>query len=221
MNEVYVNPFPRPCREEADVYLGATLSWVLAGDKSQFCRPIDPGRIRYASSTNDIGVWRKAPDGDGWQPYLLKSGSWGKAIRCPYGNVGGLLRVKESAKYDLRVPSSSVLYHFDNYLRPGLGNPILTTCWSSPIHMPRWAVRHWLRIGDIKIKRLHSLTDQEILAEGVSGMDLRSSMQSYWDGAFHVGRDLGKSRWAWQRGKQWRWYVNNPWVWVVSFTYLK
>lgn len=219
MFDVYVNPFKRRRwrRDEYPVCLGKTLDWVLGGTKTQFCRPIDPKFVRYAIASSGVGFWRKAPDGDGWQPYLIQQNVWGTAVRCPYGEPGKKLYIKEQVKCEYQNPNSSVLYLKDGVFRQG-NNDVSTLKRMSPMYMPKWAARYWLLIRSIQVKQLHGLKPWEIRAEGISGENLQEAFQQYWDEAFHVGKDLNKSRWAWQRNKQWRWYRNNPWVWVISFS---
>jgi hypothetical protein len=40
--------------------------------------------------------------------------------------------------------------------------------WASSLHMPRWASRLTLTVTDVRVQRVHDLTEAEALAEGVT-----------------------------------------------------
>ena len=40
--------------------------------------------------------------------------------------------------------------------------------WRSPLFMPKWAARYFVRITDVDVQRLHEITDEDAIAEGVT-----------------------------------------------------
>ena len=87
--------------------------------------------------------------------------------------------------------------------------------WKSPVAMPRWASRLTLRISDVQVKRLDSLTIEEIRAEGIE-VELPGSLPKH-------GEDLTAYREEMAR----QFFKahppstpsdrENPWIWMVAF----
>lgn len=84
--------------------------------------------------------------------------------------------------------------------------------WRPSINMPREAARIWLRVTDVRVERLHDMTLDDFLSEGVvirpeafndpdnAYMQARSEFAKIWDSTIRKSQtDL------------------NPWVWVIEF----
>lgn len=155
-------------------------------------------------------------------------------VKCPYGEPGDRLWVREawwhhksSAIEQAGFVGGSVCnldrkgcdFHpnqdFDPAKYPEL--------WRKrpSIHMPRWASRITLEITDVRVQRLHEISETDSLAEGIRQMRDGS-------GTF-VGREgPGKLVTPWLTAKEayfdlwddinghgaWR---ENPWTWAISF----
>lgn len=85
--------------------------------------------------------------------------------------------------------------------------------WRSSIHMPRWASRITLEITNIRVERLHDITEADAVAEGCPGLlGPNPDFPDEWDPSpVEEYRDLwntinGSGSWD-----------ANPWVWVVEF----
>lgn len=82
--------------------------------------------------------------------------------------------------------------------------------WRPSIHMPRWLSRIYLIVEGVRVERLHDITSQECVDEGMfrkeSEVQILFRMAKTWD-EIH-GRKAPKG-WA-----------HNPWVWVVRFRML-
>lgn len=141
------------------------------------------------------------------------------ATRCPYGQSGDQLWVREafSGPHCMdasdgckAVPPSKwgdcsrIWYWAD-------GNPTEGD-WTRPrpsIHMPRWASRILLEIVAVRVERLQDISDTDAEAEGI---------QEIVDaGVDHDGtpRDAYRALWEQINGAD-SWSAN-PWVWVVEF----
>ena len=81
-----------------------------------------------------------------------------------------------------------------------------TLHWRPSIHMPRWASRLTLQIESIRALRLHTLTFEDIIAEGAPFGNAATA-----DDDFAVEWDAINAR----RGVPW---TSNPWVWAVTFS---
>jgi hypothetical protein len=140
---------------------------------------------------------------------------WG--VKCPYGVVGDRLWVRETwqslAKMNHAHPSE------DQYVYRATDPDWETTegwKWKPSIFMPRDACRIHLRIESIRVERLQSITDSEIVDEGVR--DVGHGVGEI-DNKFSTLRGLFSGLWNEINGKG-SWEAN-PFVWVVGFSRLE
>jgi hypothetical protein len=84
--------------------------------------------------------------------------------------------------------------------------------WKSPLIMPAWAARYWLRINGVRAERLQDITEGEAKREGLRGGSAamghtfthRELFIGLWDSIYGPG--------SWDK---------NPWVWRIEFELLK
>lgn len=105
---------------------------------------------------------------------------------CPYGQVGGLLYVKETYKI---VPASAYRMSPGVVMTPNPDNPHEVAIykagwerskpgsWKSPRFMPRWASRITLQITDLRVQRLRDISVNDCIREGV--MDIIGKPQCW------------------------------------------
>lgn len=92
----------------------------------------------------------------------------------------------------------------------------------SALHMPRWASRLTLRVTDVRVERLHDISEADARAEGAHHQNgnhdeyglCRELVVEAKDDYRHIWESLypTSSPKAWHR---------NPWVWVYSFEVIK
>ena len=137
-------------------------------------------------------------------------------VKCPYGQVGDRLWVRETWAQD----EPQVIYRADyNGDKPPSGK------WKPSIFMPRWASRITLEITNIRVERLQEITGKDIIKEGAvlraHDDDFGHNPLSAFDGKVYL--DL-VSLWApgWDKinGKTYPW-ASNCWVWVIEFKMVK
>jgi hypothetical protein len=78
--------------------------------------------------------------------------------------------------------------------------------WRSPIHMPKWAARLWLRVTDVRVGRVQEISKADTYAEGVVYPENAWSIANFaalWD-SINAKRP----------GCSWR---ENPWCWAITF----
>lgn len=137
-------------------------------------------------------------------------------IRCPYGQPGDRLWVRETwrpkSAWSGSMSGCSVEYRaggekeFDTVrVVPKYQEP-----WHPSIHMPRWASRLTLEIVSVRVQRLQDISEEDAKAEGVERLSVSEALNipGTWKGAF---ADLWKSisgPGSWDA---------NPWVWVIEF----
>lgn len=196
---------------------------ILAGRKTvtrRVCRPQPSTEAAARGAPREVcpgvealhGVW-------GFPAFYDKPAAIhvNDTFRCPYGRPGDTLWVRES---HWLVPASAYRCsrEEDGSQVPHRVSPdgsqwaIYRAGWdrcapsSRPrpsIHMHRWASRIDLRVLDVRLEPLQSITEDDALAEGLApGPDARGRFARLWD-EINGRRDY---EWA-----------TNPWVWRVAF----
>ena len=83
--------------------------------------------------------------------------------------------------------------------------------WRPSIHMPRWVSRIMLEITDVRVERLHDISEHDAMAEGCAGG--HGSIPDY---AYNASSDEHYS-WLWDSINGAGSWNANPWVWVIEF----
>ncbi len=84
--------------------------------------------------------------------------------------------------------------------------------WRPSIHMPKQAARIWLKVTDVRVERLHDMTLDDFLAEGVV---IRPEAFNDPENAYQQARSEFMRIWDSTIKKS---QTNmNPWVWVIEF----
>jgi hypothetical protein len=122
--------------------------------------------------------------------------------RCPYGQVGDVLWVKETyayARYDFDHIADQFIYKSD------YSDHFVYWKWKPSLFMPKSAARIFLKITNVRVKRLHHISSTDIKSEGAHyTIDYYDSLLDAW-----------QSLWQSINGEQsWN---GNPYVWVIEF----
>ena len=152
-----------------------------------------------------------------WKPWLFDTIDGERiGIFCPYGEVGDLIWVRETFKkseFTLNGFTYKALAHSE---MPQKG-------FKPSIHMPKAAARIWLEITEIKIERLHDISEEDAIAEGTpSDIEIEDKhiRDLLWPPEHFKGIQFKFcSLWCNINGVE-SWNAN-PWVWVVKFKVLK
>lgn len=143
-------------------------------------------------------------------------------------SVGDILYVRE--KWQLVQPYGPEDYYFGYYDGSYSENEASEKydystpyVWKPSIHMPKEAARIFLKVTNVRIERLHDITDSDSIAEGIDVLFIKElpehvipykdyqnkdnyfqrpdySFRSLWESIY------GKNSWD-----------QNPWVWVYEF----
>lgn len=106
---------------------------------------------------------------------------------------GYMYRADNLIRWDEREPKNDE-FHLSDITRE--------LKWRPSIHMPREAARLFLRVTDVRVERLHEMTDDDVRREGIENP---GDFIRLWDSTIKaVDRD------------RYGWYAN-PWVWVYTF----
>jgi hypothetical protein len=131
--------------------------------------------------------------------------------RCRFGVPGDTLWVRETWAWP---GEEQVIYRADasaeklvEHWKTDPNFPQIK--WRPSIFMPRWASRITLRVTDVRVERLASISNDDAAAEGWPGPDENNSIASAYPIAWYVR--------VWQSIHGPGSWKHDPWVWVVSF----
>lgn len=148
------------------------------------------------------------------------------SIRCPFGQVGDRLWVRETFDpiYGQSPPDRviEIDYRADHSRR--IKDDFGARRWTPSIHMPRWASRILLEVVSVRVERLRDISEADAIAEG-SYLDRcaclpRSKDRTPMHAAFkletcHIHGSEFSHLWESINGVgSWD---DNPWVWVIEF----
>lgn len=167
---------------------------ILAGQKTQTRRIIkDQDAVEYHEPTGDY-IHVHSTTCPGYCDYACH-------YPCPYGRAGDLLWGRET----FTVWNGGELVYRADCIEPD-GNEKESVRearlhygvkWRPSIFMPKTYSRITLKIAEIEVERLTSISDQDVKSEGFTDRD---EMIATWN-MLH-----GPTAWN-----------SNPWVWVVKF----
>lgn len=182
---------------------------ILDGKKTQTRRI-----VKHVEDARFIRAQDGFPDGS-TRP-VFEVGDDVCSVRCPYGEPGDRLWVKEN--YRLRADQDGKPPR-DDWWKSGAwyaaDGATPTGCGGGPgklrpsIHMPRWASRITLEVTSVRVERLQDISEDDARAEGVvPELCLPGDDVSYVSGFALLWELLNHERAPWD---------SNPWVWVVAF----
>lgn len=227
---------------------------ILRGDKTQTRRVVKPQPEKVPGSDDSIPAREFIEKGNELLSKGLKTiirGTGGMMFPdCPYGKPGDVLWVRETwcqvmrdhahdllegrRENDLFVRPTQVHSDWMQYAKDKYGYK-----WKPSIHMPKAAARIWLKVVNVRVERLHEITEQDAISEGVEkciadkerfgaravGMRLfrnyerkDNSLRDYPCNGFEEAKISFETLWQSINGRE-SWDAN-PWVWVVEFEVL-
>lgn len=179
-------------KEYPILFSSAMVQALLAGRKTQTRRVVKP-QEKFPDKAFEVF--------DDFKHDLVGTLKRQFGIKFPYGDVGDVIWVRESAYYHNQ--EKQWYYKATDPLTDSLEYGYK---WKPSIHMPRIACRLRLEITDIKIERLQDINTDAAIAEGVI-LDMSKKYFKH----THIFEELwnqinGDGSWE-----------QNPWVWVISF----
>ena len=163
----------------------------------------------------------------------LMRGEGAHVNNCQYGKPGDRLWVRETWQGPLFYDEIPEDWNSDKYKTPEYcyykasgdscdftdSDDNFVERWSPSIHMPRWASRILLEVTNVRVERLHDISEEDAKAEGSYVCDYfgrRLLDQSSNQGCYKWGY---RSIWESLNGSG-SWHLN-PFVWVVEFRTLE
>ena len=221
-------------KERPILFSAPMVRALLAGTKTQTRRIVKP---QWPTDVVDVSE-RPALD------HVLKcvvsghSGEWedehslDEVRRCPYGQSGDQLWVKEThqilnPRTDAVLPAKPqpgvcvLAFAADERSRfETHSGHLFDGPWRPSIFMPRWASRIQLEITGIRVERLNDISEADASAEGLS---FDTDRIGYWSGTgdkwWNSAREAYADLWVSINGAG-SWTVN-PWAWVIEFRRIK
>lgn len=146
------------------------------------------------------------------------------SIKCPYGKAGDILWIRETFQHvDIPDDFTGYVYKIPGGKDWEMANEEWT--WKPGIHMPKEACRLFLLIKDIRVERLHDITQKDAKLEGATQGIFRDGpnvIKKQFQLETHCkGSPIGtygdgfKFLWMQINGPD-NWNLN-PWVWVITF----
>lgn len=144
---------------------------------------------------------------------------------APFGKKGDLIWVRETFQGPL-VDEEEAQYNIENYQSPqycsykASGDDCeffhheedrIVQRWKPSIHMPRWASRLTLRVLNVRVERVQTISKEDAAAEGVITEQMAANAGLAW--RFGDRRQF-KDIWESIYGDSWK---LNDWVWVIEF----
>jgi hypothetical protein len=148
---------------------------ILAGKKTQTRRIVKPQPMERETT-----FWSDISRPGHWFGVDETTKTRGTSFKCPYGQPGDRLWVKETWRPGMHPESfCAVQYRADNHwmkpkgLDDNTGYKFADWCdrkpekWTPSIFMPRWASRITLDITGVRVERLQDITREDAYAEGI------------------------------------------------------
>ena len=139
------------------------------------------------------------------------------AIKCPYGQPGDVLWVRESWR-PIEQDFGQPRYEYKATEKINLSDK-----WRPSIHMPKAACRMWDKVKAVRVERLQDISEKDAMAEGVlqyedgywkNYMTKKSWKES--DGVYCMSA-VASFQTLWMSINGVESWEANPWVWVVEF----
>lgn len=198
------------------LYNGNMVRAILEGRKTKDRRP-----VKLPNGSDPAASWYDNSFGLSYFHVAFGSGEdrrfERRDIKCPYGQPGDILWVRET--WTETLPDGDELARpifraegtdFEDF--DGFTIPLGRIKWRPSIHMPRRAARIFLRVKSVRIERVQDITDDEAIAEGIIGDEgYRLSGPCFGDQS--LPRDCYANLWQSLYGT----WAEKPWVWVIEF----
>ena len=175
---------------------------ILEGRKTQTRRVVKRLPLRINGDTNSMEV----------DVANIENGNFAKKIRCPYGQPGDRIYVRET--FSQHPEWGQLAFRADGEEFEDADGWLWEPKWKPAIHMPKALARIWLEVTGVRVERLQDISEADALAEGAR-FEL-ASIDSVRIGA--TASFLSGFRNIWEStGGDWD---ANPWVWVIDFKVL-
>lgn len=138
-----------------------------------------------------------------------------KSDKCPFGQVGDILWVRETFAYcDFGDGFVYVYGANSNDLKDN------TIKWKPSIFMPKKASRIFLKIKKVSIEKLNEISEEDALKEGVKRwvvLDSKRKYKNYLNDYNFFEKAVSSFESLWEKINGIDTWKDNPLVWVIEF----
>lgn len=199
-------------KERPILFSAPMVRAILEGGKTQTRRIIKHQRdMEFDLNDPTYGPY--------WLSYATEADGEDAKVRCPYGNLGDRLWVRETwavqHEYDAFAPSeigSSARWHY-------AATEDLGGLRKRPsIFLPRRGSRITLEITGTRVERLQQISEEDARAEGITDGGCLTCGNPEPCGCVNPDPDARDAfAWLWQSINGTGSWHANPWVWVIEF----
>ena len=190
-------------KERPILFSGPMVRAILDGTKTQTRRV---AKLQPRSQA-DIGWHGRS------MPFIRNPDVTRRNLACPFGHPGDRLWVREAWKANSTfndLPPRDLPTGVKVFYLTGSGYSPSSARYRHARFMPRWASRITLEITDVRVQRLHEISEADAIAEGTREPSLVPVT-----GARFSERDVFAALWQHINGSA-SWNAN-PWVWALTF----
>lgn len=217
-------------KERPILFSSPMVRALLAGTKTQTRRVVKPQFSADAvpaemGATNDRGHQISGHSGMWW---CDAEGNPEKSVRCPYGQPGDRLWVRETFDFlpagGPDEPQACVIVYWatgstEPRSAPESYNPMIygRAKVRPSIHMPRWASRITLEVTGVRVERLQGISADDAKAEGITEFIGGWSETAAEDRSIQAGSTPQEGyRHLWDQINGPGSWDANPWVWEIG-----
>ncbi len=144
-------------------------------------------------------------------------------FRCPYGNIGDQLWVRETYRIINHSGTASKYFYKADACQTDINDNEIK--WKPSIFMPKEACRIRLEITNIRVERLQDISQEDSKAEGIYTMPHRPASEGctpHKDKSFSRDCFVCAFKFLWNtiNGESGNGWDTNPWLWVIEFKVL-
>lgn len=198
-------------KERPIIFSSEMVRAILNGRKTQTRRVIK-GLI---TPTPDFEYCFHATNKESWEVGYDHRNGTGEPLRyikCPYGQPGDRLWVKEAwqDEFNYGKEKHKTIYRATDRGIVFGGLELISIKWKSPRFMPRLASRITLEIVSIRVERVQEISEEDAIAEGIS-------KEAFPIDGLYFATQLYAEVWDSLNAKRGYGWDQNPWVWVIEF----
>ena len=197
-------------KERPILFSAPMVRALLDGSKTQTRRVVKPapGDVPGTMRHPDVAIFG-----------ALAHAAYGDEWRCPYGQPGERLWVREAWQHQeggaIYDAAGGVADAFESETVYRASRPHYPGPWKPSIHMPRGASRIDLEIVDVRVERLQNISEADAIAEGIGLNPSAVGVRMSGDNPEPMAVAMYRALWEQINGAG-SWDAN-PWVWAVSF----
>lgn len=155
--------------------------------------------------------------GGGWYFFERNKYSFDRMeVKAPY-SIGDILWLRESHTIEMM----RYRYKADDYITDEEKAENIKLKWRPSIHMPKEACRIFLKVTDVRVERLHEITEQDAVDEGIEfNVYPRSDerqFKNYMGNASWFKNPIHSFQSLWAKINGQSSWDANPYIWVISF----